>query len=886
LTGRTISHYEVVEKLGEGGMGVVYKARDTHLDRFVAIKVLPAEKVADPERKRRFVQEAKAASALNHPNIVHIYDIDQQDGLDYIAMEHIAGKTLGQLIGPKGLSLREALHCGIQAADALAKAHAAGIVHRDLKPSNIMVTEDGHVKVLDFGLAKLTEMVSPGENQSTVTLEPETEEGTILGTAAYMSPEQAEGKKVDARSDIFSFGAVLYEMVTGRRAFHKESRISTLAAVLTQEPEPLGTDTLHDLPKVISRCLRKDPARRFQTMADLKVALEELKEETESGKRSLAASTPSKRRRWLTAAPVLLGLVGIALGTKFVLNMMRPDSTGPYTAVPLTSFPGREVNPAISPDGNQVAFAWNGEKQESYDIYVMLIGTGSVLRLTNDPAMEFSPAWSPDGRYIAFLRGLPIGNFGLFVVPALGGTPRQVGETGVTIRGREIPQAALASQIAWTADSQSLVVDDYITPGELPLAMFLISISTRERRRLTSPPAAWIGDHSPSVSRSGRRLAFIRRHGPVEGHVYYLDLTADLRPSGQPVRLTTGAFYPDSPAWGADEDTLFYSSAPYEGLRSLWKISISGGRRPVRLPSIGEDSYSVAISRLNRRMIYNRQLEDSNIYRLPLNAAGSSAGSPVKLISSTRDDSRPQYSPDGRRICFVSNRLGTRELWISKSDGSDQTQLTNLGGSVMTTARWSPDGQRLLFALEGDKGSDAYVMRPDGGQPQRLTGVVGGELIPSWSRDGKWIYFPSSRSGERRIWRTRTDGGEPVQITQKSGEAPLESTDGKWLYYYGSDKWIWKVAVSGGVETRVAGPVNHRTNFAVTDRGIYFIAPASADETAAVKVLDFASSEVRRVAALNNSPRPGLDVSSDGKWLLYSQFDHVESDLMLVENFP
>ncbi len=303
MTGLTISHYQILEKLGEGGMGVVYKARDSHLDRFVAIKVLPPERVADPERKLRFVQEAKAASALNHPNIVHIYDIDQQDGVDYIAMEYVAGKTLDQLIARKGMGLNETLRCAVQMADALTAAHEAGIIHRDVKPGNVMVTDKGLVKVLDFGLAKLTEQAPPGPNESTRTLKPTTEEGTIVGTAAYMSPEQAEGKRLDARSDIFSFGAVLYEMVTGRRAFQKDSKASTMAAIITQEPEPLGAEIPHDLEKIIGRCLRKDPAHRFQHMDDVKVALEELKEDSESGKLAGIPATERKRpRRWLWAA--------------------------------------------------------------------------------------------------------------------------------------------------------------------------------------------------------------------------------------------------------------------------------------------------------------------------------------------------------------------------------------------------------------------------------------------------------------------------------------------------------------------------------------------------------------------------------------------------------
>src|SRR5437899_7338016 len=246
MIGQRLLHYEVVEKLGEGGMGVVYKARDTHLDRFVAIKVLPPEKVADPERRRRFTQEAKAASALNHPNIITIHDIDEADGMYFISMEFVAGKTLGGLIPRHGMRLGELLKYAIQIADALARAHAAGIIHRDLKPGNIMVTEQGLVKVLDFGLAKLTETAPLNENDATCTLrqpQPVTEEGTIVGTVAYMSPEQAEGKMVDAPSDIFSFGSVMYEMLTGRRAFQHDTKAATIAAILREDPKPASQIT-------------------------------------------------------------------------------------------------------------------------------------------------------------------------------------------------------------------------------------------------------------------------------------------------------------------------------------------------------------------------------------------------------------------------------------------------------------------------------------------------------------------------------------------------------------------------------------------------------------------------------------------------------------------
>jgi len=268
VIGRAIAHYSIVEKLGEGGMGVVYKARDQHLDRFVAIKVLPPEKVADPERKRRFVQEAKAASALNHPNIVHVYDIDQQDGVDYIAMEWVEGITLGEAIGHKGLKLGEALKYAVQIADALAKAHAAGIVHRDLKPGNVMVTADGRVKVLDFGLAKLAEAAATPDDE-TRTAQPSTELGVAVGTPGYMSPEQAEGRKVDARSDIFSFGSLLYEMLTGRRAFRRDTPALTLAAVHGVGPFEIQVRVLAVMRQLAGqrsqgrRTVAEDPADRL-----------------------------------------------------------------------------------------------------------------------------------------------------------------------------------------------------------------------------------------------------------------------------------------------------------------------------------------------------------------------------------------------------------------------------------------------------------------------------------------------------------------------------------------------------------------------------------------------------------------------------------------------
>jgi len=384
--GQMLGHYRIESKLGEGGMGVVWKARDIDLNRFVALKVLPPEKLGDPDRRRRFVQEAKAASALNHPNIITIYDISrtgpEEHAADFIAMEFVNGKALDQLIPRKGLRLNEVLKYAIQVADALAAAHGAGIVHRDLKPGNVMVNENGLVKVLDFGLAKLTERATSGDfiRTETIAEAQKTAEGVIVGTVSYMSPEQAEGKNVDARSDVFSFGALLYEMLTGRRAFQGDSKMSTLAAILNREPEPVETivpEVPREVSRIVQRCLRKQPDRRTHSMIDVKLALEEIKEEWESGKLTGHAARPAKRRSKQMAAVASLLIAAAAAGIWFWRSSWaRPAQ--PLEAVPLTASAGYELSPSISPDGRQVAFSWNGEKQDNFDIYVKLIGSGGA----------------------------------------------------------------------------------------------------------------------------------------------------------------------------------------------------------------------------------------------------------------------------------------------------------------------------------------------------------------------------------------------------------------------------------------------------------------------------------------------------------------------------
>ncbi len=859
-----LGHYKIIERIGAGGMGVVYKARDLHLDRFVAVKVLPPEKVADPDRKRRFVHEAKAASALNHPNIVHVYDIDRCDGIDYIAMEFVAGKTLDELIPRKGMRLSLALRCAAQVADALARAHVTGIIHRDVKPSNVMVDDHGLVKVLDFGLAKLTESVPQDAQGAACTAETMeeslSERGAIVGTAAYMSPEQAEGKPLDARSDIFSFGSVLYEMLSGQKAFQGDSKVSTLSAVLNQEPKPLR-EVPHDLQKVVARCLRKDPERRFQSMADLRVALQELKEESDSGKLQQMPGRLSQRRGWKWAAGGALALLLAAAALIILEGLFK--SVAPLEASLLTSLPGITTDPTFSPDGRQVAFSWNGEKHDKQAIYLKLIGAPTPKQLSTGPGVDLSPVFSPDGLFIAFCRWSS-GNVSFVLIPSIGGPERTVAEFRISTDFRSLP----APYFAWFPDGKTLAT---LTP----LGLAACSIETGERSQLTT--AAGAVDATPAVSPNSRRLAFTRKVGNSSA-IYILELTEDLRPRGEPRRLTPLTRSAGQPAWTADGKNIVFVS---DG--QLWIVPASGSSHPRRLPLEDSGISSPVISGKGNRLVYCRSISNINIWRMPLTGPESER-IPQKLIASTRSESGPQYSPDGSRIAFHSSRTGRTGIWVSDADGSNAVELFTPPEGSAGTPRWAPNGQRIAFDVHGGEGPAIFTIAARGGKPVRLETDVDG-MIPSWSRDGAWVYFSSLKTGRLEIWKAPAGGGPAQQVTRRGGFAAFESLDGKFLYYTKTDResGLWKVSAGGGEEVQILPSVINRA-FSVADSGIYF-ATRPAGGKCTIQFLRFATGQVQILARIEQPLFYGLTVSPDDRFALYPQVDASRNELMLVDNF-
>jgi Tol biopolymer transport system component len=713
-------------------------------------------------------------------------------------------------------------------------------------------------------------------------MKPYTEEGTIVGTVAYMSPEQAEGKPVDARSDIFSFGSLLYEMVTGRRAFQGESKLATLSAILRHEPPPVSTlveEMPPELEKLIQRCLRKDPERRLQHLADVKLALEELKEESDSGRLAgtrsgVAGLAAGRKLAWSIGLAGVVLVAGLAAWRFSQIN--RPPPAAPRE-LPLTSSPGSEFSPSFSPDGKQVAFSWDGEKQDNTDVYIKLIGAGDPLRLTKDPAPDVSPAWSPDGRFIAFVRTRPGQKSEILAVPALGGAERKLGEVA--------PVLDLASHaLAWTPDSQALITLDRETAGG-PHCLFLLGVQSGERRKLTAPPPTARGDGDPAISPDGSGLAFIRHLGHRISDLYVVQLERDYGPKGELKRLTSDNLETSSPVWSADGRELIFVSSR-GGSRSLWRIDAAGTQPPTPLAGGTQAGNEIAISRQGDRLAYARSSVDRDIWRLDLEPAGAKPRPPLKLISSTALDQIPSFSPDGKRIVFASNRTGHWEIWVCDSEGGNPMQLTFSGGPITYAPSWSPAGNEIAFNTRIGAKQDIFVVSANGGKPRRLTSDPSENVVAGWSNDGRWVYFTSNRSGQFQIWKAPAAGGEAVQVTRSGGYGPLESPDGRFVYYAKEDgpTSLWRVPVEGGEEVQVLESLYFWGNFQVVEDGIYYIPAAHSATQHRVVFYRFADGKTLDVATAVQNPA-GLAVSPDRKVLLYAAAESRGSDLVLLENF-
>ncbi len=871
---RSLGHFQILAQLGKGGMGEVYLAEDQRLHRKVALKLLPREFASQPDRLSRFKQEARAASALNHPNIVTIYEIDQTDDTHFIATEYVEGQTLRALLKQGPLALNAALGVTAQAASALDAAHAAGIIHRDIKPENLMQRRDGLVKVLDFGLAKL---IRP---QAAVTAEQvESTPGVVMGTLAYMSPEQARGEDVDARTDIFSLGTVLYELLSGERAFRGDSQMFVSAAILEREPEPLPARVPHAVAQVVSRCLQKDPARRYQTMAEVKAALADARTETAAGHRTQRIPQRGWQR---VAAPVFWAMLLAAL--YFAWQMWRtPESAEPLQATALTTLPGTEQFPSLSPDGGYVAFTWNGSQQDNPDIYVQQIGAGAPMRRTSDARHDYNPVWSRDGKWIAFLRSQPPAPTGLrprelWLMPPLNGPERKLAD----IQSQDF--FPVASYLAWSADSRSLVVTDSTGAGQ-PDALFGVSLATGEKKQLTHPQLPALADLAPAVAPDGRTLVFLRRTTWAAGELQLLPLGNGPTAAGELRRLTPVELRGDFPAWLPDGKEIVFA-----GKGGLWKVAVKGALTPTRIPYIGEDGFMPVVARAqtgqSARLVYVRNSVDTNLWRVEAPAPGAPAtAAPVMTLSSTRHEYHCAFSPDGRRVAFTSTRSGDAEIWVADADGANALQLTSTHAQDTNCSAWSPDGQSIAFSSNGEGEFDVYVVAATGGTPRRLTSHPAIDLCPKFSRDGQWLYFSSMRSGEYRVWKMPAAGGEATQITpNQGGGGAIESLDGRSLYYHTPAvvSPLWRLPLAGGEPVKVLDGIVW-FNWCLFDQGAYLIDRLGGETR--LQYFNFATGKSTTVAHNLGDVSSGLTVSPDGRTILFTRVDAYGDDLMLVENF-
>jgi serine/threonine protein kinase/Tol biopolymer transport system component len=891
--GTKLDGYDILRPLGAGGMGEVYRARDPVLKREVAIKILPSYFSQDPDRLRRFEQEAQAAAALNHPNILAVHRFGTFEGAPYLVSELLDGGTLGQLLTRGPLPVRKAIDYGTQIASGLAAAHEKGIVHRDLKPDNIFVTKDGRVKILDFGLAKLTGPKSAPAEGDTVSLQDGTAPGVVLGTVGYMSPEQVRGETVDYRADIFAFGVILYEMLTGKRAFRKPTSTETMTAILNEDPPAISqsvTGTPPALLRIVHRCLEKSPEQRFQSASDLAFALEALSEPqtpSNTGQRNAEnnhsahkpggpddgdkPSPPLWKRKATIVAAACVGIAAMLYPwiAPQIERLWRLRELQQLTAVPLTALSGNVASPSFSPDGSQIAFAWDGETNGAgYDLYVKAVGSEKPLRLTHHPSDKLSVAWSPDGRNLAQAR-VAGEDSGIYLISPTGGPERKLASRSVS--------SYYGNEISWSPDGKVLAFIDHPAnaASSETLQLFLLSLDTLERTKVQTNCNIVA---TPSFSPRGTFLAWVCDDTSWKSSLWLLRLK-----DGVQTQLLSRADQILGLAWSSDERRIAFSVDSNYG--ALWETSVVPHGRTEILP-IGHDSSDLATRTSRPGLAYVQGPSNTNIWRLDLFASPPQAR---KLVTSSRDQSAPSISPDGSKIAFESTRTGVREIWMCDSDGSNAQQLTDFRHPSTGTPRWSPDGKLIAFDSRVEGEANLYVVDPHSGVPHKLNINVHDNSLPSWSHDGVWIYFVSgSDSGKPTVWKAPSTGGHAVQIAGPGAIIPLESPDGQYVYF-ARDSKLWRVRTDGSTEETVAGMPEFNflgDEWFPAEAGIYFLSHPNGKSI--INLFDPQTRQVRPIYTLEKSSPGwvgGMPVSKDGKFMLFPQVDEASSDLMLIENW-
>jgi serine/threonine protein kinase/Tol biopolymer transport system component len=859
--GQTLGSYEVISFISRGGMGEVYLAEDRRLSRKVALKILPVSFTKERDRLRRFEQEARAASALNHPNIITIYEILKSNETHVIATEFVEGFTLRQRLTESPPSLTESILIAIQIADALAAAHAAGIIHRDIKPENVMLRPDGYVKVLDFGLAKLAEQATAVAADEALTKQLRTGSGMVIGTAGYMSPEQARGREVDARSDIFSLGALLYEMVTQRRPFEGETPSDTLAAILKTNPPPISQvvpETPPELARMVNKALRKDREERYQVVKELLIDLRALKQDLDfqakmgsasfdnspipektapvssalikapqTGEIRNAISTITESltieiKRHKAGAAVALGLVILAIaGGGLGLYKLLHRNAVHFQATKVTRLTnsGKVIDATLSPDGRYVVYSFSDAGKQS--IWIRQVSTANdKLIVPPAPIGLFGITVSRDGNDLYYVVKQNLDKGTLYRVPILGGTPVRILE--------------------------------------------------------------WL-DGPVSFSPDGKKMVLVRGNFPNEGESALLIANADgtgeqplarrKRPEGFAPIFFTG------PSWSPDNQLIATTVSTVAGPSHVIAFRVSDGKEqnltPSGWPFAGRVEWLPDMSGL--LVVAGANPSNAQVWLLSY-----PDGATREITNDLNQHRAIGLTADASKLVTVV-ATGLVNVWVvPEGDAKRAVQLPvgNLGffGTVGNSVAWTPDG-RIIFATNESNNIDLWIMDPDGGNRKQLTANSGQNASPFVSPDGRYIVFSSTRGGGRHIWRMNIDGSDPRQLTNGMAEAlPVISPDGKWVIYSGIDATkptTWKVSIDGGDAIELTKRVSNTPTISPDGKLIAYLYPESYDPFAPsnrIAIMLFEGGEPIKTFSFQGAGTIATlaQWSADGKSILYT----------------
>ena len=876
--GRRLGPYEILDALGSGGMGEVYRGRDTRLDREVAIKVLPGAFADIPQRVQRFEREARSASALNHPNIVTIYEVGASDSMHYIAMELVGGESLRAVLLDGPLPVRRMLDIAVQLGEGLSMAHASGIVHRDLKPENVMVTDQGHVKILDFGLAKLMQP-DGGSGGASGSLQDSaaTQEGVILGTVGYMSPEQSTGAPVDFRSDQFSLGAILYEMATGARAFQRASAPQTLAAIIQDEPEPIAARNPRipaPLRWTVQRCLAKKPADRYASTEDLVRELATIRDNlSEASGPGVAlpetAAPAKKRRRWTLVALagavlLVLGLVGWRLRQSDFF-WANPLAGARFTR--LTDWEGSEFDAALSSDGKFVAFI--SDQGGPFNAWVSQVGSEQIINLSRG---RIPVTYGNRRRNIGFTDDdahvwIGISDQGrtgrlsdLWIAPTMGGDPRLFLPGGVSV--------------AWSPDRTRMAYNTV----DLAQPMFVADrTGANSRKILVGEPG--VRNNYPVWSPDGRFIYFA--HGITSP--YDMDIWRIPSGGGAIERMTNHHSRVAYPAF-LDERTLIYTASRPDSGSGLFSMDVER-RIPHAVSSGLEEFISIAASANGRRLVATVANPTSHLWTVPITDHIANEGSASRISLPAVRAEAPRFAPG--QLLFLSSKGGADGLWRFK-DGAANELWSGSEGAVIAAPAVSADGARIAFVVRQQGRGRLYVMSADGTGPHRVTESLDARDAPSWSPDGKWIAAVGVDGTEQPLFKVPVEGAAPVRLVGGVNTSPHWSPDGSAIVYCaqgdGPFCGVNAVTPEGQPFPLRKIQVNHSGNrycFLPGGRSLVIMQPKEGGYD--FWLVDLATGSRRQLTDLRAGyEMRNLDVSPDGKEIIFDRFRE-NSDVILID---